>query len=68
MHENISMNQKGQTSVEYILLLVIVVTITTSMFKLLEDKLVGPNGLTGKYLDSFETSFTSNYKVFTLRR
>lgn len=62
------MNQRGQTSVEYILLLVIIVTITTSMFKLLESKLVGEEGLSGKYLDSFESSFTTNYKVFTLRR
>lgn len=62
------MNQKGQTSVEYILLLVVVVSVSTGVFKVLEDKIAGPNGIASEYLASFNESFTTNYKTFTLRR
>lgn len=62
------MNQKGQTSVEYIMLLVIVVTIATSLFGLMEDKIVGQDGIMGKYIEDFNAQFSNNYKTFTLRR
>ncbi|MCT4640677.1 MAG: class III signal peptide-containing protein [Bacteriovoracaceae bacterium] len=62
------MNQKGQTSIEYILMIVIVVTIATSAFKLIGARITGDQGFIGQYIASFNKGFTSNYKVFTLRR
>lgn len=68
-------NQKGQTSVEYILLLVVVIFVGGSVFDKLKDYLVsGPNSVMGQYLGSYENMFSGQngafrgqYKRFTIK-
>ena len=69
-------DEKGQTTVEYILLLVVVVTVMSSVFKQLEGYMVdGPDSLQGKFLQSFNSGaqggnseFSGQYKYFVIRR
>lgn len=68
--------EKGQTSLEYILLFTVVVTITISTFKVINKNLVdGPNSIKQKYLNQIsETfggsngSFQGDFKHFIIRR
>lgn len=71
------MNNKGQTTVEYSLLLVAMIAIGVAFFNQLNDYLVAnPDSLIGKIQTSFEELVGSNnngddrlkYTVFTIRR
>jgi Flp pilus assembly pilin Flp len=67
-------SQKGQTSVEYILMIVVVSILSMSVFKKLEGYLISnpdsfKNTYLGKYKNMFEGGSTNlQYKQFTLRR
>lgn len=69
-------NEKGQTTVEYILLIAVIVGIMLSVFQQLEEYLVtGPNSLQNKFIGSFQknisgrnSSFEGKYKYFRVRR
>lgn len=68
--------QKGQTMVEYILLLAVVISITVSLFRKLNDYLLNdPNSINNQYLNSYRSvfqggnaGFRGQYKSFTIRR
>lgn len=68
------LNQKGQTSVEYILMIVCVAIVATSIFKKLEGYLISnPDSFKNRYLGQYKDSFNggsvnAEYKYFTLRR
>ena len=48
-------NEKGQTSVEYILMILVVVTVATSVFEKLEGYLItGPNSIKNQYLGTYK--------------
>jgi len=72
----VTKNEKGQTSVEYILLIVVIVSIMTNVFRQLEGYMVdGPNSLQSKLIKSFSsnaqgsnTEFSGQYKYFVIRR
>ena len=71
---NTKNNQKGQTMVEYVLLVAVVVAITLSLFGQLEDYLINnPDRLQNKYLRGYERVFNGNgvkgrYKFFSVFR
>lgn len=71
-------NEKGQTTVEYILMLAVIVSVMSVVFDQLEERmLTGPNSLQARFLKGFEgsanpsggddngTEFT--YKYFVIR-
>lgn len=70
------LNQLGQTSVEYILLIVVVVVVAQSVFGKLEGFLISnPDSVKNKYLGGYSSmfggqngSFQGQYKRFTIRR
>ncbi len=66
------LNQKGQTSVEYILLVGVMITVSITFFKKVEDFIIkNPNSYINKALGGYERAFRGNgsqYKTFTLRR
>ena len=68
------LGQAGQTMVEYILLLAVVMVISISIFKNLEEFLLsGPNSLTKSYLGEFSSMFeggnyNGQYKRFTIKK
>lgn len=70
------LNQIGQTSVEYILLIVVVVVVAQSVFGKLEGFLISnPDSIKNKYLGGYanmfggsNASFQGQYKRFTVRR
>lgn len=69
-------DQFGQTSIEYILLILVVVTVGFSFFKKVDEYLVSnPDSLINVYLDSFKEAFGADhsgvnlkYKRFFIRR
>lgn len=69
-------NEKGQTMVEYILLLIVVVAITRTLFIQLNDFLLeNPNSFQNRYLNSYKNTFSGGnggfsgqYKYFSIRR
>lgn len=69
-------DEKGQTTVEYILLLVVIISIMSSVLKELEEYMVtGPNSMQNKFIKSFSSavqggnaSFSGQYKYFVIRR
>lgn len=69
-------NQRGQTSVEYILMIVVVIFIGASLFKQLEGYLISnPDSLKNSYLGDYgemfsgsNGSFRGQYKRFTIKR
>lgn len=62
------LNQSGQTSVEYILMIVVVIAITSGLFGKLEGFLItNPDSFMNTYLDSYKDLFI-NYKYFKLHR
>lgn len=71
-----SLKEAGQTSVEYILLIVVVVAIATSLFNQLEGYLISnPDSLKNQYLGGYSQMFSGSnggfqgeYKRFTVRR
>lgn len=70
------LNHKGQTSVEYILMILVVVTVATSVFEKLEGYLLtGPNSIQNQYLGTYKNmfsgsngSFTGSYKWFSIKK
>ena len=68
--------QKGQTSVEYILLLVVVIAVGSALFKKVEGYLISdPDSLRNTYLGEYQDmfsgqngSFQGQYKRFTIKR
>lgn len=69
-------NEKGQTTVEYILLIAVVVSVMSVVFEQLEEKMLsGPNSLQSKFLKGFEGTANPNgsgeevftYKYFVIR-
>lgn len=70
------LSQMGQTSVEYIMLIVVIVVVATSVFEKLEGFLISnPDSLKNKYLGGYSNmfsgsngSFQGQYKRFSIRR
>lgn len=68
------LGQKGQTSVEYILMIVVVAIVATSVFKKLEGYLISnPDSFKNRYLGNYKDMFSGgsanlSYKQFTLKR
>ncbi|MBD66068.1 MAG: hypothetical protein CME62_12730 [Halobacteriovoraceae bacterium] len=64
-------NEKGQTTVEYILLMAVIISIMMSVFNQLEGYfLQGPNSIQGQFQSIFQNSISSNsaFKYFRIRR
>lgn len=67
-------NEKGQTSVEYILMIVVVAIVATSIFGKLEGYLISnPDSFKNRYLGQYKNMFEAGnanlaYKYFTLKR
>jgi len=69
------LKDKGQTSVEYILLISVIAIIATSLFKNIDAYLVSnPDSVINEYLGALSTTFGNSgngqfqYKRFVLRR
>lgn len=69
------LKEKGQTSVEYILLISVVAIVSASLFKNLEEYIISnPDSLMSNYINGLNASFGQNgsgeftYKRFVLRR
>lgn len=67
------LGQRGQTSVEYILLVGVMIFISITFFKKVRDYMVrNPNSFINRYVRVYERDFGQNgqngYKTFTLRR
>ena len=70
------LNDKGQTAVEYTLLLAVVIVLAIGIFKKLNDYLINnPDSFQNKYLNSYTSffqcnngSFSGQYKHFIIRR
>lgn len=70
------LNQKGQSSVEYILLMVVVISIATSVFDIIEKRFLdGPGSFTQIFLKEFSDtfggsngSFQGEFKHFVIRK
>ncbi len=70
------LNEKGQTAVEYTLLLAVVIVLAIGVFKNLNDYLINnPDSFQNKYLNSYTSffqgnngSFSGQYKHFIIRR
>lgn len=62
------LSERGQTMVEYILLIAVVIVILKSVFvKLNEYLITNPNSLQNKYLKSYENIFSAGQGGFTGR-
>lgn len=63
-------NEKGQTMVEYVLLLAVMISILVPLFKKFEGAiLTNNNSFVKTYLKSFENAFfEGNYRYFTIKR
>ena len=65
------LSEKGQTSVEYIMLIAVIAIVSLSAFRNIEDYIISnPNGLLNGYLTRLSSSFDPQrgYKTFILRR
>jgi len=70
------LSQKGQTSVEYILLISIIFVVSASVFKKIEGYLLtNPDSFKNQYLGAYKNMFGGrngstqlDYKWFTIRR
>lgn len=56
-------NQKGQTSVEYILMLVVVVTIITSVMGIVKRRVLGNGDCSGGNSQNYYCQFKSFYEM-----
>lgn len=69
-------NEKGQTSVEYILLLSVIIAIMSNLLPRIQEYLISnPNSLQntvlsgfGDTIEGYNDGFDGQYKYFTLRR
>lgn len=69
-------NEKGQTSVEYILLLAVVMAVLSNLLPRIQEYLISnPNSLQntvlsgfGNTMEGFNNGFNGQYQRFTLRR
>jgi len=65
-------NQRGQTSVEYILLLSVMITLSITFFGKVEEFVVtNPDSMVNRYLGSYRQLFggvNGSYKTFSIRR
>lgn len=69
-------NDKGQTTVEYILLIAVVVVVMSSVFKRLEELIItDPNSLQNSFLSGFggtiegeNSGFQGRYERFIVKR
>lgn len=60
------LNDCGQTMVEYTLMIVVIISIMTSMFRQLEGYLVdNPDSLQNSYLNNFKENFQGNNASFS---
>ena len=67
MMKSLLQNSQGQTSVEYILMIVVMVSIMTGMFKQLEGYMVtNPDSMFNNIINV--QSFDPSFKNFRLRR
>lgn len=74
--KKLTLNQLGQTSVEYILMIVVVVVVASSVFEKLEGYLISnPDSLKNRYLGGYSNmfsgsngSFQGQYKFFSIRK
>jgi uncharacterized protein (UPF0333 family) len=68
------LTQKGQTSVEYILLLMAIVAIMSSVMKIVKDRFLGTgecNAASTSVICKFETAFDfekSQFRYYTIKR
>lgn len=68
------LGEKGQTSVEYILIIAVITVVTTSVFTKLEGYLItNPDSFKNQYLGAYKNMFdggnlNSSYKWFAVRR
>ena len=68
------LTELGQTSLEYILMIVVMAIVATSIFTKLEGYLISnPDSFKNRYLGSYKNMFNggslkAEYKYFTLRR
>ncbi len=63
-------SQKGQTAVEYIMMVSVAVSLGIAVFKKLDEYLIkNPNSLVGKPLNSYRQAMDQNgkYKRFPIR-
>lgn len=69
-------SQKGQTFVEYLLVIVVVVAVANTIFNKLEDYLLNnPDSIQNQYLSGFRNSvqgqnedFSGQFRFFKIRR
>ena len=69
-------NTKGQTSVEYILMIVVVIFCATGVFKKLDEYIISsPNSFVNRYLSTFQETFgganggfQGGYRYFSIRK
>jgi hypothetical protein len=68
------LNQKGQTSVEYIMMIALVAVVSMSVFRKVEGYLISnPDSFKNRYLGQYKNMFENGsvnlqYKHFTLKR
>ncbi len=63
-------SEKGQTAVEYVMMVAVAVSLGIAVFKKLDEYLIkNPNGLVGKPLNSYRQAMDQNgkYKRFPIR-
>lgn len=69
-------SEKGQTTVEYVLMIAVIAVVMTNLFKKLEGYLItNPDSFKNQYLGGYKNmfggdngSFQGQYKWFTIRR
>jgi uncharacterized protein (UPF0333 family) len=68
------LTKKGQTSVEYILLLMAIVAIMSSVMKIVKDRFLGTGDCSGgnqSIICKFESAFDfeeNRFRIFTIKR
>ncbi len=72
MMRRILKSQRGQTAVEYLLLMAVSVSLGLTFFKKMDEYIIkNPNGLIGKPLKTFQRELGTpegRYKTFPLRK
>lgn len=64
----IKKSQKGQASVEYILMMIVVVSVAVGFFKRMDGYLVSnPDSIINVYLASFDDMFGANHSGLNLK-